>query len=501
MTNPDTQLPRGALYLSFGQGVFVLSGYILHMILGRWLAPSMFGVFGVTMTVLGWLEITVNNGVPVALQKYLPDESLSESSVLRAAARSQIIITVMVFVFVFLAAPWLAALLRDPSLTSYLRLAFLDILVMGAYAYYRGVLNGRRVFRQLSTTIMLYSLTKLVAIFVLVYLGFGVQGALVGNVVSSFGGLAVAHFWTRRRRRHGAECAEASGTSGAGEPDNSVSEKRVLAFVLPAALFTLASNVLLGLDLMGVKALMADADQVGYYSAAVKLAEAPRLVLLAFSFTLLPSLSHAISDHDRPQTRHYLQQTIRLLALVLLPILALVTATAEGLIAFTFSDTYQPAAPILTVLICTYAVYTVYITLVTTLLAENRPGRALAIPLALLPVAMGAVWLGVSRLGATGAAFASLAVVSSAAAVVVGYVLRRFRPAVGARSLARIVTASVVVWGLARLWSPSGLVLVLAYGLLGIVYLGILLLLGEIQIKDIVLVGSWLPLPGRKRGM
>jgi O-antigen/teichoic acid export membrane protein len=500
VSNPDTQLPRGALYLSFGQGVFVLSGYVLHMILGRQLAPSLFGVFGVTMTVLGWLEITVNNGVPVALQRFLPDRSLSEASILRAAARSQALISVAVFVLVFLAAPWLAALLRDASLTGYLRLAFVDILVMGAYAYYRGVLNGRRVFRQLSVTIMTYSLTKLAAITALVYLGFGVQGALVGNVVSSFGGLAIGYYWTRRHWGRAEPRAAASNPPDASESLGGVDERQVLAFVLPAALFTLASNVLLGLDLMGVKALLSDANQVGYYSAAVKLAEAPRLVLLAFSFTLLPSLSHAISDQDWPRTRHFLQQVVRLLALVLLPILAVVTATADGLIRLTFSDAYQPAAPILKVLICTYAVYSVYITLVTTLLAQNRPGRAMAIPLLLLPVAMGAVWLGVSRLGAMGAALASLAVVSIAAAVVVSYVLWHFKPAVGARSLACIAVASAVVWGLARLWSPSGLVLALAYGLLGIVYLGILLILREIRVEDIVLVASWLPLPGRKRG-
>ena len=35
-------------------------------------------------------------------------------------------------------------------------------------------------------------------------------------------------------------------------------------------------------------------------------------------------------------------------------------------------------------LIFAYAAYTVYITLVSALLAENRPGRALAIPVAIL---------------------------------------------------------------------------------------------------------------------
>jgi O-antigen/teichoic acid export membrane protein len=275
----------------------------------------------------------------------------------------------------------------------------------------------------------------------------------------------------------------------------------MMAFALPTILFTLASNVLLGLDLMGVKALLTDAEQVGYYSAAVNLANAPRLVLLAFSFALLPSLSHAIAAHDLSRIRRYLHQVFRLLALALLPILALVTATARPLITFVFSAMYRQAAPILIVLIFTYAAYTVYITLVTTLLAENRPGRALIIPMALLPVAAGFIWLGVMWLGALGAAFASLLSVATAATVVLGYVLRRFRPTVDGRSLGRILLASAAVWGLARLWAPTGSTLILSYGVLGGLYLALLLVLGEIKPQDVALVQSWLLYVRRGNGV
>ncbi len=483
------QLTRGTLYVAVGQGSFLVTGYLLHAILARELSPASYGIFNVAMTLLVWVEITVNNGVPSALSKFLPDESLSERAVLRAAARCQALISLGVLVVMFLAAPLLALLLRDPALTGYLRLALLDVLAMGAYAYYRGVLNGWRFFRQMSLAITAYSLAKLAAITLLVGLGFGVQGALAGNVVASLGGLAAGYFWTRRRQRaFGAPPGERGDAAPLGL---AFGEGRILAFVLPTVLFTLASNVLLGLDLMEVQALLPD-DLVGYYSAAVKLAEAPRLVLLAFTFTLLPSLSHAIAAGDATRARHYLEQTIRLLALVLLPLIALVMATAEGAMTFVFPAEYRAAAPILTVLILAYTAYAVYITLVTTLLAENRPGRALLIPLALLPLEAAVIWLGITRLGVIGAALASLASVATAAGVVLAYVLRRYRPAAGARSLVRIGVASAVLWAIARWWSPSGLALLLAYGLLAGLYLALLLLLGELRARDLRQLGSWL---------
>lgn len=492
MTRPDRQLPLGALYLSLGQGIFLVIGFVLHAFLARWLAPTLYGVFGVAMTVLVWVEIIVNNGVPSGLQRFLPDRSLSEQSVRRAAARCQAIISVGLFLSFYVAAPWLAQLLRDPTLTGYLRLAFVDILAMGAYAYYRGVLNGWRAFEHLSLAITAYSLTKLLAILLLVYLGLGIEGALIGNVIASLGGLAAAYFWTRRR-----------GSGGNGDPQatlSEVTERQVLAFVLPTALFSLASNVLLGLDLMGVKALLSDADQVGYYAAAVNLANAPRLILLAFSFTLLPSLSHAIAARDHDQARRYLQQTIRLLALVLLPIVALVACTAGSLVTFVFSDAYLPAAPILRVLILTYAAYTVYITLVSALLAENRPRRALAIPLALLPVAVVAIWLGVSRFGTIGAAYASLLSVAGAALIVAVYVARRFRPPLAIGSLGRIALASVVIGALAWWWSPVGLILIVGYGLFLLLYLVLLVVLGEIRVQDLAQATRWFSGLARRKG-
>jgi O-antigen/teichoic acid export membrane protein len=480
------QLTRGTLYVAVGQGTFLVTGFLLHAVLARELSPAAYGIFNVAMTLLVWVEITVNNGVPSALSKFLPDESLSEKAVLRSAARVQALISLGVLVVMFLAAPLLALLLRDAALTGTLRLALLDVLAMGAYAYYRGVLNGWRFFRRMSLAIMAYSLTKLAAITLLVALGFGVQGALVGNIIASLGGLAAGYFWTQRQQR-GLGLAPGKGPDSA---PSKVHESQIVAFVLPTILFTLASNVLLGLDLMEVQALL-PGEPVGYYSAAVKLAEAPRLVLLAFTFTLLPSLSHAIAAGDQARARHYLGQTIRLLALVLLPLIALVTATAEGAMTFVFPAEYRAAAPVLSVLILAYTAYAVYITLVTTLLAENRPGRALLIPLAVLPLEAALIWLGIAHLGAIGAALASTASVAASAAVVLAYILRRYRPAAGARSLVRIALASAAIWGIARWWSPSGLALVLAYGLLAALYLVLLLLLREIRAGDLGQVGRW----------
>ena len=469
-----------------GQIAFIVTGYALHAFLARWLTPAEYGIFGVAMTLLTWAEITVNNGIPVALQKLLPealtgraeaDGRLTAPAIKRAAWRWQLLLIGALFVVLFFAAPLLARVLRDPRMTFYLRLAFVDLLVMGVYAFYRGMVNGYRDFVGLGLSIAFYSLTKLACSVALVVAGFGVSGALAGNVLSSVGGFVAMLWFTRRWERRARMHTSTHPASDAGAT--------VIRFAVPVLLFTLVSNLLVNMDLWSVKALIADDAQAGYYAAALNLANAPRFVLLAFSFTLLPSLSSAVADRSWDLARTYLRQTIRYLGLLLVPGMALVIGTAGPLIRLVYSPKFAPSAPILAVLIVGASLYSMYVTLVTALLADNRPGLALAIPLALAPVEMGAlVWL-IPRRGVLAAAGVSAAIVFCALALVLFYLFRRFAPRPDLASLGRAILAAGGMFLVTRLYLPGGWLLFPYYLLLLMVYLVLLIVLGEIRGEDI----------------
>jgi len=477
-----------------GQVAFILAGYLLHAFLARWLTPAQYGVFGVAMTLLTWAEITVNNGIPVALQKLLP-EALAQAAnpnggggipaIKRAAWRWQLALAVGIFVVLFLGSPAIAWLLHDPAMTFYLRLAFIDLLAMGLYAFYRGMVNGYRDFMGLGLSIAFYSLTKLVCSVALVLAGFGVGGALVGNVISSLGGLAAMVWFTRRWERRQSLSAPASETPGAGS--------RVIQFALPVLLFTLVSNLLVNLDLWSVKALLADDAQAGYYAAALNLANAPRFVMLAFSFTLLPSLSGAIADQSFELARSYLRQTMRYLGLLLVPGIAIVVGTAGPLIRLIYSPKFMPSAPILAVLIVGASLYSTYVTLVSALLADDRPQLALAIPLALVPFELAALRLLIPRWGVLAAAAVSTLIVSGALAMVLVYIFRRFAPRPDLLSLSRAALAAGGMFLLTRVYVPHGFLLFPYYALLLVVYAVLLLVLGELHEEDTKLLLGIVP--------
>ncbi len=489
------RLARGTIYLLLAQAFFVLSIYLLHATLARAFTPAEYGLFSVVMTILTWVEITVNTGIPSAIQKFLAEDTRMASAIEGSALKLQGVNAGVTFLLFLTLAPLLAALLQDKRLDFYLRLAALDIPILAFYALFRGMLNGFQAFGQQAITVVAYSLARVGGIILLVHLGFALAGAFVGNALASLVALVLAFFLSHRltdRRDRVMNLERGFGLSAVG---GGVSGGYLFRFALPVILFTLSSNLLINIDLYSVKALIADETIVGFYAAAVNLASAPRFVLLAFSFVLLPSLSESIAIRDYEGVRRRLGQVGRFLILILLPAALIVAATSEELVTLIYSASYLRAASTLNILIFSAAFYSIYMVLVTVMLAENRPLLAFGVGIFLLPLALIANWRLIPLLGVIGAALASALTTFLGLSLAAIYAIRRFGIPLPAKSLLKIVLASVAVYLLAGRYSVSGVLVLLNYAFLFSMYILLLYLLREISLEDWQTIRSLIPLP------
>jgi len=483
----EGRLAQGVIYLLLSQAFFVLSLYILHATLARAFTPAEYGLFSVVMAILTWVEIAVNTGVPSAVQKFLAEDTRMASAIEGWAMRLQGLSAGLIFLLFLTLAPLIAALLQDKRLGFYLRLAALDIPILAFYALFRGILNGFQAFGQQAITTVAYSLARVGGILLLVLLGFALAGAFIGNALASLVPLVLAFFLSRRLKGREDRVMNLESVSGLSAVGRGVSGAHLFRFALPVILFTLSSNLLINIDLYGVKALIADETIVGFYAAAANLANAPRFVLLAFSFVLLPSLSEALASRDKRRAEGHIRQVLRFLVLMLLPTIVMVNATSGPLVRFIFSAVYSPAAPFLKVLILSISLHVVYFTLVTVILAEDRPHLAFGISALLIPLSVFANWILITLYGALGGAYASLLSHLIGVLIVGAYVLKRFKTALDSASLFRALAASMVVYLLARLYFASGIMILPNYLVLFMIYFLLLYLLGEIRREDLSL--------------
>jgi stage V sporulation protein B len=451
-----------------GQVVFVLSGYAVNIVLSRVLGVEQYGVFGVVMSVLVWVELSVIVGIPTALQKFIGEDHAHAHALRRAAFAMQVKYSTLVFLLLFLTAGLLADLLNDHSLAFYLRVASVDIVLYALYRLFLNVHNGMKNFGKQTLASMVYAVGKMAAIFALVWRGAAVAGALVGNAVGSALGLAAAVFLKPG-------IAPAAGVFEKG---------KIIRYAVPIIFFTLLMNLFLSLDLWFVKAFL-DNAAAGYYAAASTIAKVPYFLFLALSFTLLPSLAKAMKQEDAPRVQHLVWQSTRILLVSLSFISVLVISSAAALIELLFTELYAPATAILQIQICGLSFLTVFMVFATMLNVEDRPAASLGIASVVVAINLALNFWWVPRWGNAGAAWAMTCSTFTGTLWAGVAVYRKFAVALSLRALMRIIAAATVAFVLGKLAPDTISLLLLKYAIMTAAFGGMLVVLGEFRAEEV----------------
>jgi O-antigen/teichoic acid export membrane protein len=475
---PIDNLPvRGTLLIAAGRACSYFLGYIVTVILARSLGPSDYGTYGVVISVLVWVEQIGRFTFAPAAAKLIPERNGNSASVEQTALFLNLVLFLTFFTLLWMAAPSLSKLLQIPEGTALLRIAALDLPFFGAYVLYLGMLQGRREFAPIGVADGLYSTAKLIGVLLLLTLWLSVPAALIVNILASVGGLLFVM---------------SRVTSKLMWPESSLIGA-LLRLALPFGLFMAALQIVGVIDLWCLKALnpVDDARTIGVYVTARNIAVVPSFVLIAVSDVLLPSLAHALALKDVGLSRHYIQQAVRFLWTLALPVTLLIAVTAEELTALLFSDIYIEGGQYLRIKVFS-AAFLAFIALFAS--ALNARGELLlsgATIFALVPVALLLNLFLVPLYGPFGAAWSSL-LSGLAGAIAFGTLAaRRFGLLITLRTVLNTSIAALFMLGLASQLVVTGpLLLVCYFGYMGLYALA-LFLVGELATEDLEMLAPW----------
>jgi O-antigen/teichoic acid export membrane protein len=305
---------------------------------------------------------------------------------------------------------------------------------------------------------------RLTLIIVLVEFGFGLHGALMSLIGTSVAELAVYRYFVR--------------------PSLSGQEvfplRAMLGYVAPLFVFSMSMRLFDRTDLLLVTwpALGGSIDQAGVFGAAQQMALLPALFTGAFSPLLLSTLSHQLSRGRHESARLIARQGLRV-ALLLLPLAALVAALADATVRMVFGTQFEAAGPLLAILFlgsCARVVVSVGTSILT---AIGRPRLCSWIGLPMWLTLITTQLVMIPRFGITGAAVATTAVACLGAIATVLLVDHAWalRPPVGAAVGSAAV--SVLVFGVASAL-PDARSWILPNYLIGVAVIGLAFLgLGE----------------------
>jgi len=185
----------------------------------------------------------------------------------------------------------------------------------------------------------------------------------------------------------------------------------------------------------------------------------PSIVALSFVPLLISTLTRHISSGQPDATRALSTRALRF-ALWLLPLGALVSSSADEIIALIFGVAYLPGAPLLSLLMLAGFVSLIFTVLTGILTALGRLRMTAFLALGLLLSAVTGHVLAIPRLGAAGAAWVTL--ISVFMAVIAGGfgLMRIGRLPLPFDTLLRVLLVCVGVAVVARFWpAPGGWVL------------------------------------------
>lgn len=477
-----TSARRGFFTLTAAKLLFVMLGFVVQFGLPRVLgSPSEFGLLSAAMAFTAILTNALTSSMVQTSSKLVAERGEIGRTL---AARHGLLSLGLGVLLALLAPPLGESLLRDAALIPLLRASGVVILAYGFYATAIGTLNGAQRFDRQAKLDGTFSTMRTLGLLGGAWALHQALGAMSGFAVS-------------------ASIMACIGIAAAGlvRPVRGEvpSWRAHAALLLPLALYQLALNGVLQLDLEALKLLAnpthdevgreAASHAAGLYRAAQTLSFVPYQLMTSITLVLFPIVSRANALGDTQGVEASVRDALRFSWLFLGALLAPLVGAAHGAVRVAFPVAYAEAAEVIPVLALSQFFFALAVLHATILVGQNLALRVSA--MAVLALAVG---LTTSFVLASFFSFTTLpmrvamgtAVGSLVFFLATGATLRqRIKARVAGATAARLLLASAAAILVGRLIPQSSIVLGLVAVLgAGLVYVVVLLASGEVTRDD-----------------
>jgi Membrane protein involved in the export of O-antigen and teichoic acid len=288
---------------------------------------------------------------------------------------------------VWLMAPVIARTLDEPSLAPLLRLFSLDLPLFALAQAHQQVLVALGHFRVRAMLSAARWIVRLALIAVAVGFGLSVRGVVMAVVGTTAIEVALARRFVR------------PPLFGRTE----VPVRQLFDYAVPLLFSALSLRVFDRIDVVLLKFFGRTAAEVGMYGAAQNLTLATGLFSLAFSPILLSTLAQAVRAADMIHARQIARDSMKI-GLLLLPLAAIVAASARDIVALIFGVEYVASTAVFQWLIFAGVASVTMSIVVAVLTGGSKPFWTLYAAVPLPVVAIVAHTWAIPRYGPLGAA-------------------------------------------------------------------------------------------------
>lgn len=326
--------------------------FIVSIVLARILAPEDYGMIALVTVFTAILQVFVDSGLGTALIQKKEADDLDFSSVFYF----NFIVCIVLYVGMFIAAPYIALFYEDSSLTSVIRILSLTLVISGIKGIQQAYVSRNMLFKRFFFSTIGGTLFSAILGIVMACAGHGVW-ALVAQQLSN-AAIDTLILWGTVKWR----------------PQKMFSWKRLkslLAFgwkLLVSALLDTAYNNLRNL----IIGKMYSSTDLAFYNQGDKF---PKVVVTnintSIDSVLLPTMS-SVQD-NRERVKQMTRRAIKTSTYVMAPLMMGLAFCAEPIVKLVFTDKWLPCVPFLRIFCITYMFWPVH---TANLNAINAMGRS-----------------------------------------------------------------------------------------------------------------------------
>lgn len=322
---------KGGVIFTAASIIRAIGTLLLLIILARLLQPTDYGLYTIVVAFAALLGLNTDYGVGNALRKKLPESKAKDRilSIINNAYFGAMCAAAFIAIVGIVFSNYIAVnAYSNPALTVPIIIAFVSIIFSTFFTVTISVLLGLRKNKEAGIGYIVYSFTQLIFSTALILIGFGVNGALIGMLLSFVLGSIVCFFYLLKEIEYKLI-----------KPTKKI---LVELFGFSTPIFT-ANALTQGTQYLGVVLLgiFSTAVIVGNFGAALKLGAFGGVIILSFSQILLPTYSHMISNKKlKSKLESVYNNSIYYSLLLLAPLLAYFISVSKPLIYLLLSNTY-----------------------------------------------------------------------------------------------------------------------------------------------------------------
>lgn len=434
---------RGSLILFLGNLVSTILSAVATILIARLLGPSGYGLYTLAFVIPYTLQLFIGFGISFSATRY-SSYYLSRGMGAKAVQITRSAVAILLFfgivlaVFNYYAGPYLADLfLKRPGLSPYVRLASLVIIGQAIAQASTSALVGWNSMGGFSLSYVLQGLVKLAVSPLLILIGFGVYGAIIGQVSSSlaFGATATFAIYIAMRK---VGSTDWSGTFA--------HLREMIAYGVPLFVGGIAAG-LAAQYLTVILAIIATNTVIGLYQAGVNATVAVTLISGAISNSLFRSF--ATLDGLEGDLASAFRYAVHYVSYLLTPVVFFLAASSDALYSVLYGPSYVSGSILLKLLAISFMPVAVGLTVIPSFLngvGRSRLSMLMSLAGAASLVVAGPVLAVSLSLNVEGIIYAML--VSNAVTAVLGIAvsMKYLGARLEATPLVGIVVASSLAW-------------------------------------------------------